>query len=272
VVAKVQSFIRRLSRRNEASSAVPVNQETLQAQAADFFNLPLAVVQQYYADYHALHTQKEYARRLGESKTLCFEEAFLLFVAAATVHPQHVVEIGTQYGKSTRRIVDMLQALHLNSAVTCFDVSNDIQYVNASEINLKIQDVTPNVTETVLSPLAPELIFLDARPYHLLKNVISEFLKWSLLHPSILAVHDCSPALYFPRMWISKDNYAEISTNTGVWERHVLSELFATENAKLDDVRTGTHRLRIFGTPHGLALIAPITLLDQVGEQRAEQL
>ena len=261
MIASLQEFVYRLHKRLRPDSPLPVDHDHLQTQAAAFFGLPLDTVQQRFAEYRTLHEQKEYARLLGESKTLCFEEAFLLFLAATIVRPQQVVEIGTQYGKSTRRIIDMLNYLGLESSVTCFDIIDAIRYVGADEIDLQIEDVTDTFTEQVLTPLSPSLIYLDAHPYHLLKNVILEYLQWSLTHPSILAIHDCSPNLYAPFMWISKDDPGAITSRTGHWERHVLAEIFKKPNNSLDTLQTNTHRLQIFGTPHGLAMIAPLTLL-----------
>jgi hypothetical protein len=54
-------------------------------------------------------------------------------------------------------------------------------------------------------------------------------------------------------MWISRSRLDGISSRTGVWERHVLSEIFGVANEKLDD----DHHLCIFHTRYGLALITP---------------
>jgi hypothetical protein len=74
----------------------------------------------------------------------------------------------------------------------------------------------------------------------------------------LVAVHDCGRGLCNPAMAIPRD--AEVSSLTGVWERHILAELFGADgplDPGLDAAETATHRLRIFDTPHGLALIAP---------------
>jgi hypothetical protein len=123
--------------------------------------------------------------------------------------------------------------------------------------------VTHDFSQTVLARLSPSLIYLDAHPYNLLNNVISGWLDWSRSHAAIMAIHDCSPTLYFPHMWISKDDHTVVSTDTGLWERHVLSKIFNTPNDELDDVQTSTHKLRIFGTPYGLALITSMPLSTQ---------
>jgi hypothetical protein len=61
-------------------------------------------------------------------------------------------------------------------------------------------------------------------------------------------------------MRIKRTDSSKINSQTGVWERHVLGDLFQTANDQLHDVATQNHRLRIFSTPHGLAVIKPTIL------------
>ena len=235
-----------------------ISQYLLIQQAADFYNLSQEDVQTRYHEYRQFHIEQQYELRFGERKTLCFEEAFLLYLSVLQMRPKHVVEIGTQYGKSTRRIIDILHfAGHENCKMTCFDITDQVKYFSQDEANLELYDVTNNFKDHVLIRLKPDLIYLDARPYWLLFNVISEFLEWSKIHLSILTIHDCSPLLYNPRSQIKKEEAKKITSQTGVWERHVLSELFQTPNNTLDDFNSPTHRLRIFNTPHGLSIISP---------------
>lgn len=238
-----------------------VDQGRVVAEAADYFHLTPEVAQARFDAYRALHEAQGYATTLGESKTLNFEEAFLLYLAAAQVRPANVVEIGAQHGKSTRRILDLLAGLELDAAVTCFDVVDELHYVGHDEVKLVLKDVTNSFTATVLTPLAPGLIYLDAHPYSLVRNVVKEFVAWSQEKRAILAIHDCSPAMYNPHMWGDREDYRTISSRTGVWERYALGDVFAASPAAVDDIRTATHRLRVFATRYGLALVAPHAVL-----------
>ena len=76
---------------------------------------------------------------------------------------------------------------------------------------------------------------------------------------AVLAVHDCGRGLCNPRMAIAEDDPG-VTSQTGVWERHVLADLFGVGDPldpRLDAIESATHRMRIFDTTHGLALIAP---------------
>jgi hypothetical protein len=239
-----------------------IDHRTIVTQAADYFSIPLQQVEAEFNIYRAFSDEKAYVQKLGESRTLSFEEAFLIYLSIRHYHPAQIVEIGSQYGKSTRRILDILHLLGLHSQMTCFDILDELKYVSHDEVKLVLHDVTHDFEERVLK-LNPGLIFLDAHPYPLLNNVFSAFLTWSQTNPCILAIHDCGPGLYNPHMWISKNRLDGITSRTGVWERHVLSEVFGVANNRLDEVQTGKHHLRIFKTRHGLALITPNHLLSR---------
>ncbi len=147
-----------------------IDLDLLVAQAVDYFSIPIREAEEQYHLYRAFSIQNAYAQKLGESRTLSFEEAFLIYLSARYHHPTQVVEIGTQFGKSTRRIVDILNLLSLNSQVTCFDILDEIKYVSHDEVVLVIHDVTKDFQDSVLRKIEPGLIYLDARPYLLAKE------------------------------------------------------------------------------------------------------
>lgn len=198
-----------------------------------------------------------YAQTLGEKKTLNQLESFVTYVMLAAQRPASILEIGTFYGKSTRRILDMKTALDLEAPVTCYDICNDVKFFQPEEARMILADITTDPTKYLAAAPAPRFVFLDARPYHLLKNVVESCLKD--LPDTILTIHDCSPALCRREMKLER-SCLDISSGTGVWERHVLAESFGVRDPlskDLDDVATATHRLMIFHTEHGLALLVP---------------
>jgi hypothetical protein len=119
-----------------------------------------------------------------------------------------------------------------------------------------VGDLTGRFRTAVLEAYEPGLVFVDTHPYRLLREAVAETVadgRWSL------AVHDCGRGLCNSRMSLSRDDPA-VTSLTGVWERHVLAEVFGVPgpfDPRLDRLETPSHRLRIFETPHGLALILP---------------
>ena len=238
-----------------------VNHAQLIGDVARFLGLEQATVEDMFRQYREFHIAKEYATNLGEQKTLTFEEAFIIFVClnygiSRSLPIESIVEIGTQYGKSTRRIIDMKDKLGLDAKIVCFDIEDEVQFFSPNEATLILEDVSEKVHETVIEPYTPGLIFLDARPYRLIENVVRAVLDTS---NCILVIHDCSVGLYNPKMKINKDS-VEITSETGIWERYALADVFEIKNPgsrKLDQCETDSHRLNIFETQHGLAVILP---------------
>ncbi len=151
----------------------------------------------------------------------------------------------------------MKRLLGLESRVICIDVADQVEHFSTSEAELVIADLTGDFCNQVLRRYEPGFIFLDVHSYRLLREAIEETLK---LRPQcVLAVHDCSNGQCNPQMTLAKNDPA-VTSSTGVWERHVLAEVFCVGNPldkRLDRIDTPSHRLRIFGTTHGLGVIAP---------------
>ncbi len=236
-----------------------IDQQKLIASVADLFALPPSQAQTIYNAYRKLYDDNHYATTLGEYTTTAFEESFIIYTILSLVRPTSLVEIGTQYGKSTRRIIDMTKALNLDTTIRCFDISDDVQFFTKDEAELIIDDVTGAFRQKVLETCQPQFIFMDAHPYTLLKEVIGETVK--SLDTCTIAIHDCGWGLCNPKPSIPKDRPELIGSRTGHWERHVLAESFKLDDPldrRLDDLRFDGGRLRVFDTPHGLAVITRI--------------
>ena len=240
--------------------SITVDPHELCLHLAELLQLPVADVEYFYTTYQAFHEQHQYQQHFGERKTLCFEEAFILFALIHRLQPSTIIEIGTQYGKSTRRILDMRSLANSNAPVICFDVTNQVEYFTSEEASLLLKDVTNTVRQDIFEQYQGGLIYLDAHPYHLLKNVIQAVLDYPQW---LIAIHDCGKGLCNPKMPLRKDDL-NITSATGHWERHVLAEVFGIANPlspQLDDYTRLTHHLKIFDTPHGLAVIMPTQMI-----------
>jgi hypothetical protein len=245
-----------------------VHYQPLIEDVAKFFDFPSSEIEEMFLAYRELDHSKNYTRKFDGMKTLNLEEAFVIYAALAITRPRTIVEIGTQYGGSAGRIIDIANSLRIDSRLVCFDVEHAVTHFCRDEAELIIEDVTGQFREKILEPYDPEFIFLDAHPYYLVKNVIAETLNSARHH--ILAIHDCSRELCNRRMRISKDD-PRVTSKTGVWERHVLAEEFEVEDPlsqQLDFPETSTHRLRIFDTQYGLAVILPLAYSQWAAEMR----
>ncbi len=223
---------------------------------SEFFTTPKTEVDSLWRDYRAFSKRHQHTKKLKDRKTLNTEESFILFLMLKKFAPKSIIEIGTQYGKSTRRMIDMTRELGMPIKIQCFDIANRVQHFQPDEANLVLKDLTDTIKHDVLDIHAPGLIYLDAHPYKLTLNVIQEVLKTSDWR---LVIHDCSAILCNPKMEITKDD-PNITSRTGVWERYCLAEAFGIADPldeKLNRQETPTHLMRVFSTLHGLCAIIP---------------
>ena len=238
-----------------------VNHDRLINDLAKTLQQPSGTIAAIWEEYNSLARRKKHRENLGQIGTLSTEEAFVIHCLLDWYKPAQFVEIGTHQGKSTRRILDSIHHLQLGTSVTCFDIEDYVQFFRQDEAMLVLKDVTPSVERNVLDAFTPGIIYLDAHPWQLLTNVIRAVLDRS---DWILLVHDCGPVLCNPKMTIPKDEPGLISMRTGHWERYALAALLGMDNpldTELNDIETESHRIRIFSTQHGLALIVPKALL-----------
>ena len=239
-----------------------VDQARLLRDIAELLQQPVERIEALWAGYQGLVGAKRHISTLGQVGTLSSEEAFVIHCLIALWQPPELIEIGTHEGKSTRRILDSIAHLQVETQVTCFDIEDLVQYFSPYEARLVLHDVTDAVELNILDRYPPGLIYLDAHPWRLLKNVIAAVLRrqdWPLV------IHDCAPILCNPNMSISRDQPNLISARTGHWERHVLAEVFGLDDPldpRLNALETDTHQLRVFGTQHGLGVILPKALIS----------
>lgn len=233
-----------------------IDSNRLLTEISDFFATPKTEVDLLWRDYRSFSKRQQYTKTLKERKTLNTEESFILFLMLKLFAPKSIIEVGTQYGKSTRRMIDMTRKLGMPIKIQCFDIANLVKHFQPDEANLVLKDLTDTFKHDVLDIHPPGLIYLDAHPYKLILNVIQEVLRtpdWRL------AIHDCSAILCNPKMEITKDD-PNITSRTGIWERYCLAAAFGIADPldeKLNRQETPTHLMRVFSTLHGLCVIIP---------------
>ncbi len=234
-----------------------VDQAKLQDAVAEFLGLPVARAMGLYRGCRALHERERYAERLGEYKTLCFEEAYVLYALMSERRPASLADVGTRSGKSARRLLDIRAALGLDAPLTCFDGRDQIEHLRPDEAAVAVGDLRGRFREAVFDPAPPGLAFLDLHDRAVLRESVAATLAdrrgW------VLAVQCCGRGLCNPHMAVAEDD-PNVTTLTGLWERYVLAEAFGVVDPldpRLDAAETPTHRLRVFDTPHGLAVILP---------------
>ncbi len=235
--------------------AAPVDIARLAPAVGRFFGISGADVARMYRPYLAFHRSQGYARTLGEFKTLCLDEAFILCVTLSIKRPRVILAIESQRGRPVRRILDMAGFLGLNCRVVAFGEPGEALYYGPDEVEL-IQGGPVGGVAGAVERHQPDLIYLDRHEYALVDEVVG--LGLSSPKDLVVAIHDCGPGLCNPSMTLAPDD-PRVTSASGVWQRHVLAGAFGLDDPLdpgLDEVETAAHRLAVFETTHGLALLA----------------
>ena len=238
-----------------------MDHDRLRKDTAGSLGISLDSAGENYILYRRTHETLDYERRFGEFKTLCFEEAYVIYCAVRSVKPRSIIVIGAQQGQSTRRIIDLSRLAGINLKPVCFDFSDQIEHFSKDEADLRVCDLRGKFDAEVLRAHQPGLIFVDEHNRDLLDEIIRGVLadrrNWTLV------LHDCGRGLCNPRMRVSEGD--EVTSMTGVWERHLLARAFGVEDPlseRLDATSNASHRLTIFETTHGLAVVRPLVTPD----------
>lgn len=207
--------------------------------------------------YSAFEENHRFRERFGSRETLTLEEGFITYATIRATQPQVVVEIGTQTGRSTRKILDMRTILDFDYEVECFDIYDGVEHFDKTEAHLHLKDITGSVRETVMERWESGVIFLDAHPRQLIEDVVEAVLQDNSMR-WVLVMHDCGAGLCNPLM---QDIPAgSITSLTGVWERHVLASKFGVTDplsTRINCIVARGHRLAIVPTRHGFGLLTP---------------
>jgi predicted O-methyltransferase YrrM len=227
-----------------------VNEAEVLKQYEQFLNIKINNQWQLYKQIAAQHI------KLGELKTLNTLEAFLFYFLMDRLRPNTLIEIGTLQGKSTRRLIDIRNSISKNTKIVCYDIVDKLHYIDKNEVTFNQINITGKILK-VLDQYNDGIIYLDAHPYDLTSETILAVLQNKHWH---LIIHDCGKHLYNPNMLIPKDRPDLITSLTGHWERHILSDIFRVNDPLSDDLNnteTATHKLKIFDTTHGICAITP---------------
>jgi|SRR3989338_572371 len=235
--------------------------EVLLPEISALLGAPLEAIERSWAEYSDWVRSLDYPGKYGgpwEVKHLSTEEAFIIYSLCKRYPVGSIVEIGTQFGKSTRRLIDIKKRLGLDIPVHTYDIHDVVKYFTKDEATLHVKDLTHSFKQDVLDALPPGLLNVDVHVYALLENVFRQVIedgRW------IVAIHDCGMGLYNPHMPFRHSHTEFITSTSGVWMRHVLAKVFNVGQDKLADCAKNGYRLRIFSTQHGLGVLVPSRLV-----------
>lgn len=192
----------------------------------------------------------------GFAKTLDVAEGFALWALVKHLRPHVVVELGTQYGISARLWKEALRAYVPDHRLYLCDLHDRRRFIGNDESTMLEGDAAVTL-RSLLDHQAIDLLHNDAHPYTLIKWSLREGLAHGV---RCFTFHDVGGyALrggpYLPASAaVPVDERPQHDTDWsryGVWERHVMAEVFAPEITTQDAVETAQWRLQIFDSLFG---------------------
>jgi hypothetical protein len=273
----IKKTIFQLYTRNLAAKQKRLNRQTVLAQTEPGHIFFAAQLKQFLrCDDEWLHqTAQEYAenraawenlsgwqsssrRTDGVAKSLDVAEGFAVWALVKHLRPPVVVELGVQYGVSSRLWKEALKRYVLAHELVLCDLEDKRRFISNDECTFLQADA-----RTVLPDLFASgqvgILHNDAHPYDLIKWSVQMGLEHQV---PVFTFHDVGRG---PRGPFKRSSYA-LSSNLkmqhnvnwseyGHWERHVMAELFDETILDRDSVENSHYRLHLFDSLFGLGVV-----------------
>ena len=184
--------------------------------------------------FDKLFDESELPFVLSQAKTISKEECRAIYDYMKEYKPKTILEFGVQYGCSTRVFLEIAKWLDMDIDLHSWDIVDEIKKVcvRKSDFTFHKQDISGKEEETILE-YKPDMVFLDAHPYYLTKELMQVCLK----HKINFLTHDVATGLY--EVLRERSNNFKNLNAYGAWELYILMELFSdkllTEDHYEDD-------------------------------------
>lgn len=154
---------------------------------------------------------------LKKAKTISKKECESIYYYMKKYKPVNILEFGTQYGCSTRAFLEMAKWIGYKINLHSWDILDSVRCVDKNEFCFHLEDISKK--EELLLDYKPNLVFLDAHPYYMTKNIMQICLREKIN----FICHDVSDDVYNTTKERSK-NFSNLSCYAA-WESYILQEL-----------------------------------------------
>lgn len=194
----------------------------------------------------------------GFAKSLDIAEGFVLWTLVKYLRPKIVVELGVQFGISSRLWKEALRAYVPEHELVLCDLNDRRLFISDNEAQFYHKDAR-EVFPALFASGEVGILHNDAHPYDLIHWSIDEALRHKV---PVLTFHDVGNGKRGPTKiesyYIDRD---EKMTNTenwadyGTWERHVMAEVFDERLLEQDFASSDTYNAGIFDSLFGLGIV-----------------
>jgi len=190
---------------------------------------------------------------LKEAKTLSMNECEEIYNYMEKNRPKVILEFGTQFGCSTRVFLEIAKWLEYEVQLHSWDIVNVVKpkCVNQKDFSLHIEDITHKTTK-IINRHNPDLVFLDAHPYKLTKNLMDECLNRKIT----FMAHDIGFEVGKKRAAVRSDNFTNFSNDTKTeWELYLLCNLISEDLWEKDYYEDENMTVKCTRDRYGLAIV-----------------
>jgi hypothetical protein len=200
----------------------------------------------------------------GMSKSLDLAEGFALWALVKHLRPKLVVELGVQYGISSRLWKEALNAYVPNHRLILCDLEDHRRLIGDDEARFYQEDAA-EVLPRLFAEEQVDILHNDAHPYDLIRWSVDEAISHQV---PCLTFHDVGRGPRNPfrveSAHLTQEEKMRQSLNWaeyGLWERHVMAELLSPDLLHHDAATAHGWQVQIFDSLFGFgaALRQPAT-------------
>jgi len=187
---------------------------------------------------------------LKKTKTISKEEWRAIYQYIEEKHPSTIFEFGAEYGVSAFAFLEMANWLKIKVDFHSWDIVDRIKCVDKTRLQYHLDDITGR-EHIEFDKYKPDLVFLDAHPYVLTKNII----KICLSRKINFMCHDVGLNIWEKAKHFS-NNFTSGFTHCRVaWELYVLMELIDKSLLEKDFFENDKVKVRMIRDMYGLAIV-----------------
>ena len=194
----------------------------------------------------------------GYAKSLDVAEGFVAWALVKYTRPKVIVELGVQYGISSRLWKEALKAYVPKHELILCDLEDKRRFIDDNECTFLKTDARQVLPELFASGEVG-ILHNDAHPYDLIHWSVAEAMKHNV---PVLTFHDVGRTTRGPfkveSSRLSKNQKLRNSENweqCGTWERHVMAEVFDKRILFEDTIITNSHHIQIFDSLFGFGVV-----------------
>lgn len=186
-------------------------------------------------------------------RTLSKKECEHVYDYFKVYRPKLMFEFGVQFGCSSRIFLEISKNLNTQTVLHSWDIRDAIkkQVINREDFSLHIEDVTGR-EKSVFDKYNPDMVYLDAHPYLLTKNIMEICIERRIN----FMTHDVVSSIGYERTKKRTNNFTDFSIQTNAnWELYLLCKLFNDTLWKNDNYEDEKVSVKCIRDSCGLAII-----------------